>query len=135
MYAQGCWQTQLHSFAIFEGKWQLENSNTYEEWYVHNNSLTGQVIKIENTDTLIVEKLRIFSEGNEMYYEATVPSQNQGKAIRFKLTKQNNNSFTFENPNHDFPQKIEYRFKNKTTLNAIISGGSKRVSFNYNKID
>lgn len=126
-------QINRHVFAIFEGNWQQENSTNIEQWQMHDTFLSGEVIKIQNQDTLTVEYLRIFSENNAIYYEATVPSQNEGKAIRFILTQQNKLNFTFENPNHDFPQKIVYNFKNKNTLNAIISGANKQIEFTYKK--
>lgn len=132
----GCTNTdkkQLRDFAAFKGTWQLENSNTFETWETCDNFIAGKVIKIENGDTLFVENLRILSDKNAIYYEATVPLQNKGKAVRFKLTEQNNNKFVFENPEHDFPQKISYTFLNKKEMKAIISGGNKQISLNYKK--
>lgn len=126
-------KTQLDAFAIFEGSWQLKDSNTFEIWQNHDTFLSGQVINIENEDTLLVENLKIFRDKNETYYQATVPSQNEGKPVRFKLTAHSSNSFQFENPEHDFPQKIVYTFLNKKELLAIISGGIKQISFNYQK--
>lgn len=134
--AVGCSDTdksQLNYFTIFEGNWQLENSNTFESWENHGTFYSGQVIKVENADTIIVEELRIFTDRNTIYYEATVPSQNNGKPVRFKLIRQTNNEFQFENPNHDFPKKIIYTFLNKKELKAIISGGNKQARFNYFK--
>lgn len=125
---------QFQTMQVFEGTWQQENTNTFEIWEKHKNLFSAQVIKIENADTLIVEKLRIFQDDNVIYYEATVPNQNKGEAIRFKLTRQNGKRFQFENPEHDFPQKIVYTFQNKTQLKAIISGGNKQAVFNYKKV-
>lgn len=124
----------LTEIQLFEGTWQLKNSNTFEIWQKQNNNLSGRVIKLENTDTLLVEQLRIFRDKKDIYYEATVPSQNNGQPVRFKLTKQNNNKFEFENPDHDFPQKIVYTFENKNELRAIISGENKEATFTYQKI-
>jgi hemerythrin len=126
-------QKSLQAFQVFEGSWQLENSHTFEIWHKHKNYLSGRVIKITNRDTLLVEKLRIFSENQELFYEATVPSQNNGQAVRFKLSKYNAGHFTFENKGHDFPQKIEYHFTNHQKLVATISGNNKKVEFNYTK--
>lgn len=126
---------ELNTFRCFEGNWQLENSSTFENWKNNGTFYGGQVLKIENTDTLLLEKLRIFEENNVVYYEATVASQNDGKPIRFKLTQQNNTEFQFENPEHDFPQKLIYSFENKNKLNAIISGGNKQATFTYTKVN
>jgi hypothetical protein len=121
------------AFSCFEGKWQLENSNTFEIWQKHDSFLSGQVIKIKNADTLLVEQLQIFQDKSNIYYEATVASQNNGKPVRFQLTGQSKNEFQFENSNHDFPKQIIYTFQD-TTLTAQISGGEKHVTFTYQKI-
>lgn len=120
-------------FNLFEGKWQLESSNTYEIWSKHKDQLTGSVIKTENKDTLIVENLRILSERNEIFYEASVPAQNNGKAIRFTLTYKHKNTFKFENPEHDFPQTIVYEFESRDTLLATIAGKEAQRTFTYIK--
>ncbi len=98
-------KTQFDTFSIFVSTWQLQNSSPFESWENHSTNLSWQVIKIENADTLIVEELRIFTDRNAAYHEATIPSQNNGKPVRFKLIRQTNNEFQSENPNHDFPKK------------------------------
>lgn len=124
----------IGTFRIFEGSWQVENTNTFERWENQGSFYSGHVLKIENTDTVLLEYLRIFEENAAIYYEATVPSQNNGKPVRFKLTQQTSIEFQFENKEHDFPQKITYSFQNKNKLKAIISGGNKQASINYQKI-
>lgn len=117
-----------------EGTWQLENTSIFEVWEIDEDILSGHVIKIENTDTLIVENLRIVKQEKECFYEATVPDQNLGTTIRFKLTQRSNHLFQFENPEHDFPQKIIYNFIDDNTLKATISNNNKQRTFNYQKI-
>ena len=116
------------------GTWQLDDSNTFEIWENKGTFYAGRVIKIKNQDTLLVESLRILSLRNEIYFEATVPRQNQGEPILFKLTEAGTSHFQFENPDHDFPKKITYSFPHRNKLIAAISGNNKQAKLNYQKI-
>lgn len=122
------------TFKLYEGSWRLENANTIESWQYIGDQLVGSVIKIENKDTLVVENLRIVQKKENIYFEATVPSQNRGKTIQFKLTENSKNQFQFENPDHDFPQKIIYNFTDEKSFTATISAPGKQATFNYRKI-
>ena len=55
----------------------------------------------------------------------------------FKLTKATTTELVFENPEHDFPQRIHYTLKNATNLVAIVegtkNGKTRRVEFNYTR--
>lgn len=113
------------------GSWQVENTNTFEIWKLKEKIFYGRVIKIENNDTLIVENLRIYKDSDKFIYEATVPTQNEGRPIEFVLTQADKNTLLFENPEHDFPKKIAYRFVNQNQINATISGNNKQLSIKY----
>ena len=66
----------------------------------------------------------------------TYLEQPQGRpAVAFKLTQAGDSSARFENPAHDFPQRIEYR-RNGNALHAEIAGprqGGKElvIGFDY----
>ena len=55
----------------------------------------------------------------------------------FKLTKATNTELVFENPAHDFPQRILYTLQRATNLVAAIegtkNGKARRVEFNYTR--
>ncbi len=106
----------------FEGTWYNSNSGTFEEWYKSGDELQGKAFKIEDNDTLIIENLRILSKSGEFYYEATVYDQNEGFPVLFKMASHSDHLFTFENPDHTFPQKLIYDFVSKNNLNITISG-------------
>ncbi|MFO7670115.1 MAG: hypothetical protein R6W31_10690 [Bacteroidales bacterium] len=78
--------------------------------------LTGEVVTI-------IEYLDITRNDDEIVYTATVPEQNQGNGIHFIQTR-SDGTFTFENPDHDFPQKIDYQMLTDTELMVKVSGGN-----------
>lgn len=122
------------SLKKLEGKWQLENSATFEIWKNCDSLLLGKVLKIKNLDTTLLEKLRIIKIDNDIFYEATVPSQNDGLPVLFQLIQQEKSEFGFVNMEHDFPKKIIYNLQTKNLLTATISGNDKSISFKYLKI-
>lgn len=94
-----------------------------ESWETLNDSvLSGKGFFVVGADTVSSETLRLVAEGENLFYEPTVKNQNDGKAVRFKLTSQTENSLVFENPAHDFPQKISYLLLGPDSLQAEISG-------------
>ena len=55
-------------------------------------------------------------------------------AVPFRLTARDGSSATFENPDHDFPQRIRYQ-RNGETLTATISAidGSNAMSWTFQR--
>ncbi len=80
--------------------------------------LTGEVVTI-------IEYLDITRNDDEIVYTASVPDQNQGSGIHFIQTR-SDDTFSFENPDHDFPQKIDYQMLTDTELIVKVSGGNKK---------
>ena len=64
----------------------------------------------------------IEERNGEVYYVPTVKTQNAGKAVEFKMTYSTDKEWVFENPQHDFPQKITYTMITGDSLVAEISG-------------
>ncbi len=119
------------SFPDFlQGTWKMENTEIYEHWdKLNENSLKGFSYKLKDGQMLVSEYLDITKTNNEVIYTATVIQQNQGKAVNFILTK-TDSTFTFENPNHDFPKKIVYQKLNETEIYVQVSDG-KQDGFAY----
>lgn len=92
--------------------------------------LKGQSFTMKGSDTLFVEWIHIRVKDNQLYYVADVPENN--KEIYFKLTEVNSSGFVCENPDHDFPKKITYDYKNNI-LKASISGGGKEIDYYFIK--
>jgi uncharacterized protein YciI len=115
---------------FLQGTWKMENKEIYEHWDKFNeNTLKGFSYKLKDGQMFISEYLDITKANNEVIYTATVLKQNQGKEVSFKLTK-TDSTFTFENPNHDFPKKIGYQKLNDTEIFVKVSDG-KQKGFAY----
>lgn len=107
------------------GTWQnTSNDGTLtEKWNKLNDSvLIGNTNLIAGNDTLFSENIRLFERNKKLYYTPIVSDQNDGKAVSFVLTKTSKNELIFENPRHDFPQKISYKRIGSASLIAVVSG-------------
>jgi hypothetical protein len=107
------------------GTWEqnLENGTFSEDWRKKNDStFLGKSWAVMNGDTVFSEKISLTQVSNNLYYTPSVKDQNEGKAIQFKLTSLSDSLLIFENPEHDFPQKISYRKVTQDSLMAEISG-------------
>ena len=106
------WQNVTAKGTMVE-EWKIENDSTYvaEVYFMANN-----IEKIP-AETIILKQ-----EAGELLYIPTVRDQNAGKAVTFRLTSSSDNQLIFENPAHDFPQKISYTRINSDSIVAEISG-------------
>ena len=95
-----------------------------ETWTkVNDSTFSGQTYFIKNEkDTVHSESIVLTQSKDEVIYRPTVKGQNNDEPVDFKLTSEVENSFTFENQKHDYPQKIVYKKVNDTSLIATISG-------------
>ncbi len=94
-----------------------------ESWIVDNDStLAGKSYIVKRKDTLPLETILLQQRGGEVAYIPTVTNQNAGQAVKFIQTLANGKEWVFENPKHDFPQKIKYTKVSDDSLVATISG-------------
>lgn len=111
------------------GSWeqQTDKGIMTETWERKNDSLfVGSCYFINESDTLHTETILLEQRADSITYSAKVKGQNNEKAIPFTLTTAITNALVFENPTHDYPQKIVYQ-KNKTngllvTVSGILHG-------------
>src|SRR6186997_2000066 len=100
-------QTSFPSFLV--GKWQVLGVQRFERWdKLNDQALKGFAYDIVDGKMMVYEYLDIARKNNQVVYNATIPSQNEGKPIDFKMTK-SDSVFSFDNPSHNFPQKIVYK--------------------------
>ncbi len=107
------------------GKWQsISAEGLMQEIWIKKDDSTfiGSSFFIVGKDTVSSECISLEERGKELFYIPTVKNQNEGKPIIFTLTSLNSNQLVFENPNHDFPQKITYIQVTSDSLVATISG-------------
>jgi hypothetical protein len=94
-----------------------------ENWVKANDSVyNGTTYFIAGKDTVFTENIRLEETNGRLAYITAVSDQNGGHPIRFEMTSGDDKMITFENPKHDFPQKIAYTKINNDSLVATISG-------------
>lgn len=121
---EACKYPELKKAEWLLGSWQKQSAKGIltESWQKLNDStLVGQSNFVSGNDTISSEIIRLEQRNGKLYYIPTVLGKNEGKAIIFALTSLTDSTVTFENPVHDFPQKIEYWFQKPDSLNAEVS--------------
>jgi Domain of unknown function (DUF6265) len=128
-------QSNLKKLDWLTGEWKRTNAKPgrsgFEIWKrISDNEMTGRGINLKGTDTTFVEKLKIISKEDAIYYVADVPQNKE--PVLFKLTTQSETKLVFENPQHDFPKIISYELLDKK-LKAVISGDGKAIEYWFEK--
>jgi len=99
------------------GDWRGAHEGTgqfFESWHREGDGLAGAGYQIVDGDTTFGEALRIEARDGDLYYVATV-THNKGD-VAFKLVDGGAGHAIFENPDHDFPQRIAYELRDDGTL-------------------
>ena len=114
-----------------------------EQWMpLRGNTLLG-IGSTEFQDKLSsYEYLRIESRADGIFYVA-LPSEQKEAAFKLvsavKDNRDQSNTFTFENPQHDFPQRITYRRGTEgwlyATVEGKLQGQDRQVTYPYRRID
>lgn len=118
--------TKLKQLNWLTGKWvmQVKKGTSYEIWGIVNDSTYQShcFIITPNGDTIPQESAKLVCRSGICYYIPTVPNQNNGHAVTFKITALSKKGFVAENPEHDFPQRITYTLKSADKLFASVDG-------------
>ena len=117
---------RLEKLSWIADKWICTDSQsvTYESWVKNSdNSLKGEAFTVKNGDTVFSEQLKIEKSGDDIFYIAIV--KHNPEPVCFKLFELGNNKAVFENPEHDFPNRIIYELKNNDSLYARVEGKNK----------
>jgi len=131
----------IESFHALLGRWADESrqNDFYEFWKESENGLTGTGVVMSQSDTVYIEHLEILKREGDWYYSAKIDRQNNGDPVYFKSEKVNDSLFVFENPEHDFPQKIVYDLQASGELLITISGfesdSLREEKFNMRKVN
>jgi hypothetical protein len=107
----GNWENTSPDGVLTEN-WQKVNDSTF--------SAVSYFIKAK--DTIHSESIVLAQKGEALTYIATVKGQNVDKPVVFPSKSETENQLVFENPQHDYPQKITYTKGANNTLTAEISG-------------
>jgi len=124
------------SFDWLLGNWKrLDNDiekKTFENWEKEtNNRFLGHGFIMKGLDTIWQEKM-ILSQHDSIWILA-VKTPGNNDLVKFRMTEHDSNSFTVENPTHDFPNKIKY-WKNGEKLNALVTGKENELIFEFERI-
>ena len=117
---------QLEKAEWFLGQWVNKSFDAEfsETWMKENDSVyTGEsyFIKYSN-DTLFAETMKLAETNGKLNMIVTVANQNDAQPVSFEMTLANDTLLIFENPEHDFPNKIAYRRVNNDSIVAQIVG-------------
>jgi hypothetical protein len=107
------------------GSWEFKSTEGIlsESWKkVNDSTFQGQSYLIKAKDTVHFEMITLEQKGEELTYLTTILGQNDDKPISFILTEATEKQLVFENPTHDYPQKISYNHISKDSLVTEISG-------------
>ncbi|MCG8697950.1 MAG: DUF6265 family protein [Bacteroidales bacterium] len=106
-------------------------NKTFENWKKESGTLYfGHGFVMKGTDTIWQEKMVLTK--NDSIWTLRVKTAENDNFVEFGLTKCNDNSFTVENPIHDFPKRINY-WKAGEILNATVAGDSLKIEFEFRK--
>ncbi len=119
----GCWERTTRTGQAFE-LWSPGQAG----------ELTGSARVINPDRDRQTERLRIYRRGDTLVYEAHPVDQ---ALTVFPLRAHGSDSLVFENPAHDFPQRIVYRRVGSDSLIAMvsnISGGGRPLRFAFRRV-
>ena len=119
-WLSGCWESNRNGREINE-QWMKPAGQT----------MLGMGRTVSKGKTVEYEFVQIREDSDGSIYYVAKPS-GQSEAS-FKLVKYQNHEATFENPEHDFPQRVIYRLEPDGSLFARVEGTSsgKARGFDY----
>jgi hypothetical protein len=128
---------QQKEFSWLLGTWKMKDKNVFETWTLADDgkTLEGISYKIKEADTVIMEKILFTYQDNAYHYIPDVAGDQE--AVDFKVSKHNAEGFIAENPQHDFPKIIRYRFirkEDRDTIEASIEGDGKVILYAFDRV-
>jgi len=124
-WISGCWQQTGANGRLVEEQWMTPRGNT----------MMGMSRTVRGDSLVEFEQLRISEQGGKAVYHA-LPSGQQPS--EFTANAVSDTMVVFENPQHDFPQRIIYRKRGTDSIVARIegtmNGKSRGVDFPYVKV-
>lgn len=128
----------LSDFSFLQGKWSVcaDSLEYFEEWFPANDFvMQGKGGGLRGKDTVFFETIKIEQRGTDFFYVVRVIENDL--PLDFKFTGFKNDSIVFENPSHDFPQRIIYFRLSLNSIFACVDGMDaekySRIEFQYQK--
>lgn len=130
----------IDALAWLAGTWSFERNGRVvtERWTAPaGGMMMGTSQTVANGKTTEYEFIALRADANGDLVYVAKPSRQPEAA--FKLVRVTEREVVFENPQHDFPQRISYTLKPDGTLLAAIegtrNGKSRRVEFPYRRVN
>jgi len=118
-------EAKLERLQWLLGSWKREakTGTIHETWTrLGDRAYEGKSTRVDNAGGAHVplEDLLLTEMGGEVFYISKVAENSY--PVAFRLTELGERSAVFENPTHDFPQRILYDLRDDGTLLAAIEG-------------
>lgn len=110
-----------------EGCWTRDDGKSIECWERNGDTLVGRGLQIMHGDTSAFEDLKLFEKDGVRVY-ATRVGQN-AEYIEFTESE----PWIFENPEHDFPKRIQYTFGEDNDLLVRVGEGEAAFTWRFVK--
>lgn len=134
------------SFKWLKGRWEQHSptDTVTESWEKLDNGVyEGMGSMTQNGRIVFSEKMQIAKREGTLYYIATVPDQNGGKEVLFKYQGDLEDTYVFENKEHDWPQRIMYHYIPSykaqdsiiATVEGMQNGKMRKEVFRYGKVE
>ncbi|SFO72665.1 hypothetical protein SAMN05428949_6355 [Chitinophaga sp. YR627] len=114
---EGYW-TMKTKLGIYAEKWKRVDEHTWK----------GRTMRLIKGDSTKVDDMRLFLEGDGIYFTIAAVRDSIGEPVRFKLRVLKSVGFVAENLQSPYPQKIIYRWKDTKHMDAHFEGKDGRVS-------
>ncbi|MBA3992328.1 MAG: hypothetical protein C0469_02290 [Cyanobacteria bacterium DS2.3.42] len=124
----------VNELSWLTGKWKSKNANpSFEEHWMspRGEAMIGMGREMNGAKLDFHEYLRIEQRNDGIVYVAQPMGR---KETQFRLTKENKNTLVFENPEHDFPNVIEYQKRDDGSLCVRVSGLGKKKNKSFQHI-
>jgi len=122
-------KTGIDGLGWIAGCWAMDDGkeSTQENWMKPaGQSMMGMSRTVAGGKTVFTEYVQIREMNGQLAYIVSLGLN--AKPTVFKLIKSSENEVVFENPEHDFPQRIIYRRESSDALFARIEGQEKGVN-------
>lgn len=126
----------LSGLSWLQGEWQSENNQsiTSEIWYkVSDSTYEGFGKTLSKTDSALInhESLRLVVMSGNIYYIAKVG--HNALPVAFRLSRLSDSLAVFDNPDHDFPNRIAYHLQVNNCMLVEVSSADKSFTILFRK--